>query len=562
MYKQFNIMEPVKLSLNYLTSMVDKENDYLPYWLINVTSTPAFARHCRVDDAELVASWYEAIDSVQEMLNVSDGEEVKAGFQRHLLKSWGPMGLRYHESYPWTNSIYSSFHEMAYVLSALNRWQQKEPDNEQIAARAKGLVSGMRELVIQRKTRTFWSSDCQYGYKIYEFPNDVYLRDKGWDFSCCTGRGEQSIRNGILLHPLVKRYELFNDPVALDLAEGLAEYGIGLSRYFSYDGQFFGHVHSAVWFAAGLVLLGRLTDNERFLRKGKQIYDYVLSLSSSFGWVPEYARWRDPSEEYCETCCIKDIIECGFELIDAGYDEYWEVINNYVRNQLVEQQIKDTSFIIVEDTKDTADTTYRNLDKRVVGGFSGGSEPNSISLQRFRSIAGCCVGTAPQAFHMVWKRIITSTNNKTIINLPIETENVDVCVETGYPNSGWLRVIVKASKDLYIRPYSFMKEKCSLKINNRVVPLVYNNGLIYIPSVQKADVVELSHLIGERWVEETLRNTNYRVLWKGCDVVDIRPQGMPLRLYQRIECMPYDVSKTECCQSGEINVAKPTEQTP
>jgi hypothetical protein len=163
---------------------------------------------------------------------------------------------------------------------------------------------------------------------------------------------------------------------------------------------------------------------------------------------------------------------------------------------------------------------------------------------------------------MVWKRIITSTNNKTIINLPIETENVDVCVETGYPNSGWLRVIVKASKDLYIRPYSFMKEKCSLKINNRIVPLVYNKGLIYIPSVQKADVVELSHLIGERWVGETLRNTNYRVLWKGCDVVDIRPQGMPLRLYQRIECMPHDVSKTECCQSGEINVAKPTEQTP
>ena len=562
MYKQFDIQENARLALNYLTLMVDEKYDYLPYWLVNITTSPAFAKHCRVDDAELVASWYEAIDSVQQMLNTSDGDEVKAGFQRHLLKSWEPKGLRYHEKYPWTHSIHSSFHEMSYILSAMNRWQQHEPDNKQVSMLAKGLVKGMRELVIQRKTRTFWSGDCEYGYKIYEFPNDVYFPDKGWDMNCCTGRGEQSIRNGIVLHPLVKRYELFGDEVALDLAEGLAEYGVGLSRYFSYDGEFHGHIHSAVWFASGLVLLGRLTDNKRFVKKGKQIYDYVLSLSSSFGWVPEYAKWREPSEEFCETCCIKDMIECGFELIDAGYDEYWEVINNFVRNQLVEQQIKNASFAVIEDTPDTEDSTYKNLDKRVVGGFSGGSDPNSISLQKFRAIAGCCVGTAPQAFGMVWERVVTSTNNKIVVNMPVEKEDSCACVEIGYPNFGWMRITIKTNADLYIRPYSFMKDRCSLKVNNRVIPLVYKNGLIYIPSVQKADVVELSHTIKEEWVEETVRKTNYRVLWKGCDVVDIKPHGMPLRLYQRIMDVPYEVPVEKTGQTSAINEAKPTEQTP
>ena len=561
-YKQFNLQDNVKLALNYIISMVDAKLDYLPYWLVNINTTPAFAKHCRVDDAELVASWYEAIDSIQDILQTSQGSEVKAGFQRHLLKSWGPKGLRYHHKYPWTNSIHSSFHEMAYILSALNRWQRKEPDNKEVADKAQGLLKGMRELVIERKTRTFWSGDCEYGYKIYEFPNDVYMWDKGWDLSCCTGRGEQSIRNGMLLHPLVKRYELFGDPVALDLAEGLAEFGIGLSRYFSYNGQFFGHIHSAIWFSSGLTLLGRLTDNERFLKKGKQIFDYVLSLSSSFGWVPEYAKWRDPSEEYCETCCIKDMIECGLELIDAGFDEYWEVINNFVRNQLVEQQLKSGDFVVTQDLPDTCDTTYQNMDKRVVGGFSGGSEPNSISLQKFRSIAGCCVGTAPQAFKLVWDRIATLTDGKLVVNLPISKEDNNISIETGYPNSGWMRITAKRNTDLYIRTYSFMKEQLSLSVNNRTIPIAFKNGLIFIPGVQKADTIELTHALRSVWKQECVRQLNYRFLWRGCDVVDVFPRGLPLRLYQRVEGVPYETPKAGVSGQSPVSEAKPTEQTP
>ena len=330
-YEKYTPIENAKMALNIITKMVDEKCDNLPYWLIIPHKKPAEASHCRVDDAELVGSWYEGLDSLQEMLETDEGSDVKASFKRHLMKSWGEHGLRFHEDYPWTNTNHSSFHEMGYILPALNRIVEKDPDNEEAEMRSANLIKGMRSLVIERKVRVFWNGDSEVPQKIYEFPNDVYLRDGGFDMTRFTGRGETSIRNAIMLHSLVRRYEIAGDETALDLAVGTANYLLSSSRYFNWKMEFFGHVHSAGWVASGLVRLGMVTGEKIYIEKGKAILDYILSISSSFGWVPEYAQWHPMEEEHCETCCIKDTIECASELIDAGYDEYWNVINIFLK---------------------------------------------------------------------------------------------------------------------------------------------------------------------------------------------------------------------------------------
>ena len=182
-YETFDIQQNARYALNYLTRMVDPCVDYLPYWLIQAGRYPARAEHCRVDDAELVASWYEAMAATREILGTDEGAEVQAGFRRHVLKSWGPMGLRYHEDYPWTFTMHSSFHEMGYILSSLNRMLRVDSDDREAERRAAGLVRGMRKLVIERKVKTFWSGDTPETEPIYEFPNDVYLLDGGWDLA-------------------------------------------------------------------------------------------------------------------------------------------------------------------------------------------------------------------------------------------------------------------------------------------------------------------------------------------------------------------------------------------
>ena len=559
-YEKFDLKHSAKLALNYLTSMVDEKEDYLPYWLIAINVYPAYAKHCRVDDAELVASWYDAIVRVRKILGTDDGKAVEEGFKSHLYRHWGKDGLRYHADYPWTKTIHHSFHEDGYLLPALNTIIEWEGEDKAKTLVDK-MVRGLRKLVYERKTHTFWSGDYPVEVPVYEFPNDVLLKDGGFDFTRVTGRGEESIRNGLMLQALVRHWQITGNEVSLDLATGIANHLLGISRYFNYRGEFFGHVHSAVCVASGLILLGRLTNQEHYLLFGRKIYEYVKSLSSSFGWVPEYAQWHPMSEEHCETCCIRDMIECGFELIDAGYTEPYDLINRFIRNQLYEQQIKTGTFVGVDNSRepDEPGKTFKNIDQRAVGGWSGGGEPNSISIVRFRSIAGCCVGTAPQALYMVWKRTVESQNGSVTINFPIDRDAPEALVETGYPNTGYMKITARIAGTFRLRMFPFMGNHPTLMVNGVLRPLLWESNCLRVDEIQPGDVLELKHELHEEVRHENVRGTNFEVTWKGCDVVDMSPHGNPLMLYQRVEGATKEIPLPPDGEKGGLD-AVPTQQ--
>ncbi len=561
-YKKYDLKGNMELALNYLEQMVDKDQDFLPYWLVVPHGIPAYAKHCRVDDAELVASWYEAVVAAQDVLGAGKGEEVKQGFYRHLMKSWGADGLRYHEKYPWTHTMHSSFHEMGYVLSALNRIILNQPNNEEVLEKGKNLVKAMRDLVIQRKRRTFWSGDFYEEAPIYEFPNDVYLQEGGFELECHTGRGEQPIRNGVILQPLVVFWELTGDEVALDLAQGIANHLIGASKFFNYKMEFFGHVHSVAWIAIGMIRLGRLTNNETYLSKGKKIFDYIVSISSSFGWVPEYAQLHDPAEEFCETCCIKDMVEGAKELIDAGYEEYYELIDKYARNMLDENQLKDGTFAPVDATAvDTQDTTYTNISERIVGGFTGGSEPGSISITKFRSLAGCCAGTGPQALQIIWNTVVEKKEDELTINLPMDITLDDVVqVETFYPNEGKMVIVPAQTSSIKVRVFDWMKNGLRVLVNGiEVEEVCVENNMIIVGSVEADCTCEIIHQLETIEKKEMIRGREYTVTWRGSDVVELSPKAEHIRLFQRDLSIPRYYPTPEDIQNPNAEVvAVPT----
>ncbi len=568
-YQQYNLKEDARLALNYLDGMTDRKYDYLPFWLTLPHKKPAEAEHCRVDDAELVASWFEAVDSIIGILGkVGATEELYNGFRAQVLSNWGEHGLRYHKKYPWTHTIHSAFHEMGYVLPALNRLVKNDPNDAEAEKRASELVRGMRSLVIERKLRTFWSGDTEEKEPIYEFPNDVYLWDGGFDLTRHTGRGEQSIRNAVMLHSLVDRYCIANDEVALDLAKGLANQLLGVSRYFNYKYEYYGHVHSSTWVAAGLIYLGRVTGNRRYLNAGENIYKFSRSMSSSFGWVPEFAQWKAPELEHCETCCLKDMILCCYELIKCGKTEYWNDLNLFARNQLTENQIKYTGYVVCDNSLDDENgRTFRDLDKRLIGGYSGGSEPNSISLVRFRSIAGCCIGTAPTALQMVWDNTVTDENGILTVNVQTEKETDKYALTHEIPDNGVINLALKAPASAGFRIYEWMGKDVKLTVNGKAVEAKEANGILYAENLNAGDVVTLTFPIETVEKKEFFAGKEYTEFWRGCDMIDILPHGDHVRLYQRdltvpkVYPLPEDLEFTGTpdrgpTQQANINTAK------
>lgn len=535
-YKKYDLVEEAKAAFSYINNMTDRKYNFLPFWLTMPHKKPAEAEHCRVDDAELVGSWFEAVDSLKGILGESSiNTELYKGFRNRLLMSWGEKDLRYSEEYPWTHSIYASFHEMGYILPALNRLVKNNPNDLEIEEKTSKLIRGMRSLVIVRKTRTFWSGDTAEIMPIYEFPNDVYHKG-GFDFSKHTGRGEQCIRNAVMLHALVDRYVIAHDEVALDLAIGIANHLFGVSRYFNYKYEFFGHVHSSVWVAAGLVYLYRVTKDERYLTAGKKIYEYVRSMGSKFGWVPEYAQWKDPIEEHCETCCIKDMILCCDELIKCGFAEYYDDMNRFGRNQLSENQIRYTGYIVSVDKPDENGHTFKDLDKRLYGGYTGGSKPNSISLTKFRSIAGCCVGTGPIALGILWNNVVSKENDIYIVNIVTDKETSDYVLTSNLPDDGVISIKSKVNGKFGFRIYDFMKEY-ELFINGKSVKGIQESNYVYV-ELGINDILEIKFNIESVSLKEHFAGEDYTGIWRGADVVDLLPHGEHVRLYQRDNNIP------------------------
>ncbi|MBQ5969159.1 MAG: hypothetical protein IJL52_03475 [Clostridia bacterium] len=560
-YEHFDPLQSAALVHHYITHMVDKAQDNLPYWLLLPNKKPAEAAHCRVDDAELVGSWYEGLVCAMEMLGTADGEDVLQSLRRHLMKSWGEHGLRFCEPYPWTHTVHASFHEMGYILPALNCITAAYPDGKEAELRTRELIEGMRSLVIERKVRTFWSGDYQETEPLYEFPNDVYLKDGGFDLTRHTGRGEQPIRNALMLHALVRRYELKGDQTALDLAIGIANFVLGPSRYFNYKMEFFGHVHSAAWFACGLVYLGRLTKNDSYIQKGKAIYDYVRSISSSFGWVPEYAQWHPMEEEHCETCCVRDMILCALELIRCGYTAYWDDVNRFARNQLIENQVRYTGYVTVDNARPDANgITWHDIDKRMVGGFTGGSEPNSISLQRFRSIAGCCVGTAPTALKAVWDNVVTDESGVLLVNIPCDKETEALRLTSSLPNEGKLCLTAKRDCTAGFRLYDWMGADLCFTVNGAPAKITKSDGAAFA-ELHGGDALTLTFDLQTKEVKETVGGRDFTVVWRGCDVVDLLPRGEHVRLYQRDRTVgKYYPTPDDVVYTGAANYG-PTQQT-
>ena len=563
-YQQYDLKKDAALALNYIDGMTDRKYGYLPFWLTLPHKKPAEAEHCRVDDAELVGSWFEAVDSLIGILGKAGAaEELYEGLRSQVLSCFGEHGLRFHKKYSWTHTMHSSFHEMGYILPALNRMIRNNPDDAEADQRAAALVRGMRSLVTERKVRTFWSGDSLEKLPVYEFPNDVYLMEGGFDLTRHTGRGEQPIRNAVILHALVDRYVIAGDEVARDLAEGIANYLLGAAHYFNYKYEYFGHVHSAAWVAAGLIYLGRVTENDRYLAAGEGIYKYTRSLSSDFGWVPEYAQWHDPAEEHCETCCIKDMILCAHELIRCGKSEYWNDLNLFGRNQLSENQIKYTGYIVTDNTRpDENGHTFRDLDKRLLGGYTGGSEPNSISLVRFRSIAGCCVGTGPIALGLLWDNIATEENGILTVNVHSEKHTDRWSLTHHMPDSGRISLEIKAPMSAGFRIYDWMGDSISLLLNGKTIEPKVENGVMYAEGLSAGDVIELEFIMETVEKKEFFAGREYTEFWRGGDMVDLLPRGEHIRLYQRDLSLPKYYPLPEDIEFTGAPDKGPTQQSP
>ena len=109
-----------------------------------------------------------------------------------------------------------------------------------------------------------------------------------------------------------------------------------------------------------------------------------------------------------ETCTISDMIATAIKLTEGGAGEYWDDVDGYIRNQLIEQQLANVDQLrkvsdAAEPVGDRPSVFTDNVIERTAGVFCGcadlGQCPNPYSIQ-------CCTGNGSQGLYYAWEGII------------------------------------------------------------------------------------------------------------------------------------------------------------
>ena len=530
-----NLEERAAIAINSLTGCVDVKNGYIPYMAVNLISKPAVMVHSAWDYGSSIGRLVDALILARHMSGETLGEDIEKHLQANLLSLFKDNGLSYRQPSP-LNDPNANMHDQRSVLLGLTTWFMATGDSKIKAATDK-LCAALKRIAL--KERDFW---C--------FPSAEYT-EQGWPSRDAIFVGtivDPAHTSARMINPLIKYYQVTGNTDAFELAENFTAHTVYHSGVFNADGSFNkgtefrnGHFHSRTVSVAGIARFAQFTDNAFYMHWVKNVYDWILSQGTSFGWFPG-ALVKNKAYHH-ETCTLTDIIEIGIILAQSGYPQCWECVERFVRNHLVETQLLSADWVVEADNhqKDTWKETYYQVGRRSIGSFAGWAAPNDFvcEIEHSYDIMTCCRAHGTRGLFLAWDNIVTEKNGRVSVNLLLNRGTRWLDVNSYLPHEG--RVDLNINQDirqLLVRIPSwvaFDAVKVSRKHNDndgmRKPVESWIGPFAKLGSSRKGEEITIAFPLRRCETTEKAWDQQFVAEWQGDDVIFITPPGKYYPLY-------------------------------
>ncbi len=523
--------ERAGLAINCLLGCLNREKDHLPYCLTDLTGSPPRMAHTQFDYSDHTARVIDALLLARALTGRHDGNDELAALERLLAQGFGADGLHYTPDNPWSFR-HANMHYQRSVMNALLAMALVQ-GSDVARGRLVALAKGLMDVSIKREGFAY-------------FPAVERLPD-GWprgDWGILGFGVDPANTNGRLLFGLSRAFEFTGDLTTRDLAVAYARHVMDHSSAFLPDGSFAtgmefreGHFHSRAVTMLGVIRYGYGLRDARALAWGRKVFDRALAYGTTFGWFPE--RLVRSGAHGCETCAIVDMMEAAIWLARAGWPEYWETAERFLRNQLIEQQL--VSLDGLETTtgagQDPEWETTRNVARRSLGGFAGWAQPNDLfsKVMHKWDLYTCCSAQGVRGLFNAWTNAVSAAPGEIRVNLLINSMSPTATVRSWLPDEGRIEVVPRSAGDVLLRIPSGTDHRVietSIDGVRREASFVVP-GYARVADVPAGATLSFAFPLAETTSIEHVLDVAYTVHWRGSTVMRISPGGTRAPLYRR-----------------------------
>jgi hypothetical protein len=354
--------------------------------------------------------------------------------------------------------------------------------------------------------------------------------------------------NGFAIKSLMVAARLLGCEAGLEAARILVDRSIVHGRTFTPDNTFgpSGHMHGNLRSMVGVADYALTTGDPVLYSRIDALYRYVKTTGTSFGFLPEVIG-RKGDIVACETCALMDFAGIGVTLANHGHPEYWGDMERLARNHYVESQVRDASWLESDAARpDTAQFTYRDIGRRILGAWAGWSSPNHILACRetlnahwggpelknkVRALQNCCGGSGLHGLFILWKNAARFEAGTLSVNMHIDKKLPQAEIRCEQPYRGLLRITLKGDSGVRVRIPEFTSAaEMGVRVNgadlSNAAPSFGN--YLELKQLRAGDRIEVAYPLPIRTEDIVVGNPGfrqwrYRATWKGDTVVRMEP---------------------------------------
>jgi hypothetical protein len=525
------------------------------------------------------------------------GSDLNTDTEHRMMQAFvnriGKLGLVYFPPLSATipSDSASAWHN-ARVILAMTAWHERD-GNPIWIERIRKIATGIDKIAIRRYNYAYyplesgfrpdgtWKFTDRPGGKSQSFypytpPDEPSLDQQGVE-------GSVKFDMGTTVRGLIQAYRMTGDERFVEISKKLTtwcllpsmwndgwEWGISGHEH----GLFDGHFHGNTMALRGMLDYAIAANDERIKEILREAYEHGrrIGLARS-GWFPAWItphRFGRPEwiKRISETCGIADMVALAITLSDAGMGDYWDDVDQYVRNQLTEHQFIDEVLLASIATaahrlpKKNIDTDLshpmagdtRQVVERMIGSYGGGAVTHYFDITG----GGCCTGNGALGTYYAWEAITRYRDGNATVNLLLNRAAPWLDVASSLPYEGRVRITNKTARSLAVRIPGWVKmEGVRSNVAGTPAQPIATGRYLLFQGLKPQEVVELTFDQPESSDSYTIAHESFKLKFRGSTVMEAtpRPEGeMIYPFYRRahMKAGPAPLVKKQVHLAGQL----------